>query len=141
MMRPLRLMLAMLVVGLPAVAHAQSARATLRDAQGTVVGAATLNEVRGGVKIAVQVSGLKPGEHGFHIHAVGMCEPPAFTTAGAHFNPYGREHGHKNPKGSLLQPGGTSLVIHADPDDEKTDPAGDSGTRIVCGVIASTARK
>jgi superoxide dismutase, Cu-Zn family len=174
MMRPLRLMLAMLVVGLPAVVHAQSARATLRDAQGTVVGAATLNEVRGGVKIAVQVSGLKPGEHGFHIHAVGMCEPPAFTTAGAHFNPYGKEHGHKNPKGahagdlpnltvradgtgsidvtaagvtltpggaSLLQPGGTSLVIHADPDDEKTDPAGNSGTRIVCGVIASTARK
>jgi superoxide dismutase, Cu-Zn family len=174
MMRPLRLMLAMLVVGLPAVAHAQSARATLRDAQGTVVGGATLNEVRGGVKIAVQVSGLKPGEHGFHIHAVGMCKPPAFTTAGAHFNPYGKEHGHKNPKGahagdlpnltvradgtgsidvtaagvtltpggaSLLQPGGTSLVIHADPDDEKTDPAGNSGTRIVCGVIAPTARK
>ena len=172
-MRFFGLMLATLVIGLPAVAHAQSARAMLRDARGTVVGSATLNEVRGGVKIAAQVSGLKPGEHGFHIHAVGLCESPAFTTAGAHFNPYGKEHGHKNPKGahagdlpnltvradgtgsidvtaagvtltagraSLLQPGGTSLVIHADPDDEKTDPAGNSGTRIACGVIASTAR-
>src|SRR5258705_3109616 len=99
-MRPLGLMLATLIVRLPAGVHAQRARATLRDAQGPVVGAATLNEVSGGVKIAVQVSGLKPGEHGFHIHAVGMCEPPAFTTAGAHFNPYGKEHGHKNPKGA-----------------------------------------
>jgi Cu-Zn family superoxide dismutase len=162
-------MLAMLAVGLPAVAQAQSARAVLRDAQGKVVGAATLNAVSGGVKIAVQVAGLTPGEHGFHIHAVDKCEPPAFTTAGGHFNPYGKRHGHKNPEGahagdlpnltvgadgtgsidvtavgmtltpgraSLLQPGGASLVIHADPDDEKTDPAGNSGARIVCGVIA-----
>lgn len=167
--RPLGLMLAMLVVGQSAVAQAQSARAVLRDAQGTVVGAATLNEVPGGVKIDVQVSGLKPGEHGFHIHAVGKCEPRAFTSAGAHFNPYGKKHGHKNPEGahagdlpnltvgadgtgsldvtavgvtltpgraSLLQPGGASLVIHADPDDEKTDPAGNSGARLVCGVMA-----
>jgi Cu-Zn family superoxide dismutase len=36
----------------------------------------------------------------------------------------------------LLRSGGTSLVIHADPDDEKTDPAGNSGARIACGVIA-----
>jgi len=169
MTRPLGMMIAMLVVGLPAVAQAQSARAVFRDAQGAVVGAATLDEVSGGVKIAGRVGGLKPGEHGFHIHAVGRCEPPAFTTAGAHFNPYGKQHGHKNPEGahagdfpnltvgadgtgsidvtaagvtltpgraSLLQPGGTSLVIHADPDDEKTDPAGNSGARIACGVIA-----
>ena len=168
MTRPLGLVLAMLVVGLPAVAQAQSARAILKDAQGKVVGAATLNEVSGGVKIAMRVSGLKPGEHGFHIHAVGKCEPPAFTSAGAHLNPYGKKHGHKNPDGahagdlpnltvgadgtgsidvtaagvtltagraSLLQPGGASLVLHANPDDEKTDPAGNSGARIVCGVI------
>ncbi len=152
MTRPLGLVLAMLVVGLPAVAQAQSARAILKDAQGKVVGAATLNEV----------------SHGFHIHAVGKCEPPAFTSAGAHLNPYGKKHGHKNPDGahagdlpnltvgadgtgsidvtaagvtltagraSLLQPGGASLVLHANPDDEKTDPAGNSGARIVCGVI------
>ena len=150
--RALGLMLAMLVVGLPAVAQAQSARAVLRDAQGTAVGTATLDEVSGGVKIAVQVGGLKPGEHGFHIHAVGKCESPAFTSAGDHFNPYGKKHGHKNREGAhagdlpnltvgadgtgSIKPGGASLIIHADPDDEKTDPAGNSGARIVCGVIA-----
>lgn len=40
-------------------------------------------------------------------------------------------------KGSLLGPDGTAIVIHADPDDEKTDPAGNSGARIACGVIES----
>src|SRR5437899_6434246 len=161
MTRPLGLVLAMLVVALPAVAQAQSARAVLKDAQGKVVGAATLNEVSGGVKIVVQVSGMKPGEHGFHIHAVGKCEPPAFTSAGAHFNPYGKKHGHKNPEGAhvgdlpnltvgadgtgsidataaglgLKDVVGLALVIHADPDDEKTDPAGNSGARIACGVV------
>ena len=168
MTRPLGLVLALLVVVLPSVAQAQTARAVLKDTQGKVVGASTLNEVPGGVRIAVQVRGLKPGEHGFHIHAVGKCDPPAFTSAGAHFNPYGKKHGHKNHEGahagdlpnltvgpdgtgsidvtaagvtltagraSLLQPGGASLIIHLDPDDEKTDPAGNSGARIVCGVI------
>jgi len=165
--RQLALVLALLVVA-PSVAHAQSARAVLKDAQGKVVGTATLNEVPGGVRIAAQVRGLKPGMHGFHIHAVGKCEPPAFTSAGAHFNPHDKKHGHKNPEGahagdltnltvgrdgagsieataagvtltagpaSLLQPRAASLVIHVDPDDEKTDPAGNSGARIVCGVI------
>ena len=165
--RQLTLVLALLVA-VPSVALAQSARAVLRDAQGKVVGTAALNEVPGGVRIAVKVRGLKPGMHGFHIHALGKCEPPAFSSAGAHFNPYGKKHGHKNPDGahagdlpnltvgpdgtgsiaataagvtltaspdSLLQPGATSLVIHVDPDDEKTDPAGNSGARIVCGVI------
>src|SRR2546423_1126479 len=97
--RQLALVLTLLVVA-PSVAHAQSARAVLKDAQGKVVGTATLNEVPGGVRIAAQVRGLKPGMHGFHIHAVGKCEPPAFTSAGAHFNPYGKNHGHKNPEGA-----------------------------------------
>jgi Cu-Zn family superoxide dismutase len=40
-----------------------------------------------GVEITVDVTGLKPGAHGIHIHAVGKCEPPGFTTAGGHFDP------------------------------------------------------
>jgi superoxide dismutase, Cu-Zn family len=155
-------------VGLPDVAHGQAARAQLKDAKGKVVGSATLGEASDGVRITVQVSGFKPGEHGFHIHTVGKCEPPEFASAGAHFNPYGKKHGLDNPSGphagdfpnlkveadgtgslsttdmlatlkegpnSLFQPGGTSLIVHADPDDEKTDPTGNSGARVACGVI------
>jgi len=168
MTRGLVVVLAMLGLGLPAIAHAQSARAQLKDAQANVVGTATLSELPGGVRVTLRVNGLKPGEHGFHIHAVGKCESPDFTSAGAHFNPHGKQHGLANPDGphagdfpnltvgadgtgsldtidslvtlkeglnSLVRPGGTSLIIHAGPDDEKTDPAGNSGARVACGVI------
>ena len=46
------------------------------------------------------MSGVTPGLHGFHIHAVGKCEAPAFTTAGGHFNPEKKQHGMHNPQGS-----------------------------------------
>src|SRR5882724_10851846 len=159
MTRHLVTVLAMLSVGLPGVAHAQSARAQLEDAQAKVVGTATLSEVPGGVRVSLRVNGPKPGEHGFHIHAVGRCDPPDFMSAGPHFNPYGKHHGLANPDGphagdfpnlevradgtgsldttdslvtlkegpnSVFPPGGTPLIIHVDPDDEKTDPAGNS---------------
>ena len=168
MTRHLVVVLAMLGLGLPAMAHAQSARAQLKDAQAKVVGTATFSEVPGGVRVSLRVGGLKPGQHGFHIHAVGKCEPPDFMSAGPHFNPYGKHHGLANPGGphaggfpnlkvgangtgslatvdslvalkeglnSLFRPGGTSLLIHVDPDDEKTDPAGNSGARVACGVV------
>jgi len=169
MLRHLVLVLAMVPgVGLPAAAHAQSGRAQLKDSQGKIVGSATLSEASDGVRVMVRVNGLKPGEHGFHIHAVGKCEPPDFVSAGAHFNPYEKKHGLDNPSGphagdfpnlevgadgkgslnrtdmlvtlregpnSLFRTGGTSLIVHADPDDEKTDPTGNSGARVACGVI------
>jgi superoxide dismutase, Cu-Zn family len=168
--RPMRLLAISvgLIMGWAGLARAQTATADLRNAQGTVVGHARLTQEPGGVRLEVDVSRLTPGLHGFHIHAVGTCEPPGFTSAGGHFNPDGKQHGHKNPAGphagdlpnlmvgpdgsgradlaapdvtlaggahSLFQPGGTSLVIHADPDDERTDPAGNSGARVACGVI------
>ena len=105
-----------------------------------------------------------------HIHAVGKCTPPDFTSAGSHFNPEGKHHGLENPQGShagdlpnlvmgpdgmataeilatqvslastgansLFQPEGTALVIHSNPDDQKTDPAGNAGARIAYGVIS-----
>jgi superoxide dismutase, Cu-Zn family len=147
---------------------APAARAVLKDAQGKEVGSATFEEADGGVAVAVRLSGLAPGKHGFHVHAVGKCDPPDFKSAGPHFNPGKRKHGLANPDGahagdlpnlvvgadgkgqasavatgaalgdgagSLFGTDGTALVIHADPDDEKTDPAGNAGARIACGVI------
>ncbi len=143
--------------------------ADIINAQGDKIGAAKLTETRTGVKIALNVSKLPKGVHGFHIHAVGKCDTPDFKTAGGHFNPEGKKHGLKNPDGphagdmqnitvsakgtarttitdprvtlgegknSLFQSDGTAIVIHEKADDEMTDPAGNAGNRIACGVIA-----
>jgi superoxide dismutase, Cu-Zn family len=150
------------------VAPANTAAAEVKDAKGAVIGTATLTEVPGGIRVLLEARGLPPGPKGVHIHEVGRCEPPAFTSAGGHFNPGGKKHGLENPEGphagdlpnitvgpdgagrlesmndrvtlgggptSLLDADGSALVIHAGPDDFKTDPAGNSGVRIACGVI------
>jgi Cu-Zn family superoxide dismutase len=103
--------------------------------------------------------------HGIHLHAIGRCEGPDFKSAGGHWNPAGHQHGRDNPMGAhlgdlpnfdvagqtvasltlpvggitaadLADADGTALVIHADPDDYKTDPSGNSGARIACAVLA-----
>ena len=155
---------------LPLTAAAQSARADFMNAQGTKIGTATFTPAASGVRVAVRVSQLTPGEHGIHIHNVGKCEGPAFTSAGGHFNPTNAHHGFHNTQeprphvgdlpnlvvdssgkgsasfiahgatladgpNSLFREGGTSLVIHAKADDLTSDPSGNSGDRIACGVI------
>lgn len=154
---------------IPSIA-ASKAHADIVNAQGATIGHAQFSAVSGGVKVSVTVSQLTPGEHGIHIHNVGKCDGPAFTTAGAHFNPTSAHHGVNNAQtphphlgdlpnltvsdkgtgkltftvqgatlgndaNSLLHDGGTSLVVHAKPDDMMTDPSGNSGDRIACGVI------
>lgn len=151
-------------------AAASSAHANIVNAQGTQVGTAKLTPAGNGVKVSVKVSQLTPGEHGIHVHTVGKCEGPAFTTAGGHFNPTSSHHGvhntntphphvgdlpnlvvGKNGKAStnftiegatlgegansLFHDGDTALVIHAKADDLMSDPSGNSGDRIACGVI------
>jgi Cu-Zn family superoxide dismutase len=160
--------LALLLTGLASGKSAATAKADLTDSKGANVGTAKLNETPKGVSLTLAVANLPAGVHGFHIHAVGKCDPPDFKSAGGHFNPDGKKHGWENPEGhhagdlhnltvdangnakvkvvvtgvtladgqnSLFQPQGTALVIHADPDDNKTDPAGNAGARIACGVI------
>lgn len=107
-------------------------------------------------------------EHGFHIHEAGDCSAPDASSAKGHFNPAGKAHGNpaaaehhagdlpalkaaKNGRAKLdttiggvtLAPGPTSIVgravvIHADPDDYTSQPAGNSGARIACGVIRAS---
>src|SRR5579885_2558105 len=95
-----RILTASLLIIFPAaVAMAQapkSAHADIVNGQGTKIGSAKISSTANGVKINVTVSQLTPGEHGIHIHTVGKCEGPAFTSAGGHFNPTSAHHGVHN---------------------------------------------
>ena len=160
-----------LVIGCSAPPPPQSSNqavADLKDKDGKIVGMATFREATGGVLVSVEVKGLTPGLHAIHVHAVGKCEGPGFTSAGGHFNPAQKQHGLKNPQGphagdmpnmyvakdgvgrfevlndnislgagdrSLFDADGSALVIHAGVDDYVTDPAGNAGDRVACGVI------
>jgi Cu-Zn family superoxide dismutase len=74
--------------------------ADLKDKDGKSVGVATFREMRNGVLVSVEVKGLTPGLHAVHVHAVGKCEGPSFSSAGGHFNPAQKKHGLKNPEGA-----------------------------------------
>lgn len=73
--------------------------ASLVRSDGSVAGTVKIFPQPNGVLLRISAIGLPPGLHGVHVHAVGRCDPPGFTTAGAHWNPTGRQHGHNNPAG------------------------------------------
>lgn len=140
----------------------------LKNASGEKVGTAKITELKTGVNVHLDVTGLAPGEHAVHFHEKGTCTGPDFKSAGGHFNPTHKEHGFDDAKGphegdmrnftvgadgkasvdvkdervnlgkgasSLLQKGGTALVVHGKADDYKSQPAGDAGDRVLCGEI------
>ena len=74
----------------------------MMDINGAAMGTIRLSETANGVTFDLALSGLKPeGEHAFHVHEVGKCEPEEnFKTAGGHYNPTGHAHGMKHPEGS-----------------------------------------
>jgi superoxide dismutase, Cu-Zn family len=146
----------------------KAAKAQIKNAKGEPVGVAVIRPSADGVRIALRLKNMPPGEHAIHVHAVGQCDAPDFKTAAGHFNPAHKQHGKDNPQGhhagdlnnitvspkgtlnttimapgltlgegenSLFHQGGSALVIHASPDDYKSDPAGNAGARIACGVI------
>ena len=146
------------------VAGGATATALLRTSTGGDAGRATATEVAGGIRFTLDVRGLPPGTHGAHVHTTGVCDAPGFTTAGGHWNPTAAKHGSMNPQGphegdlpnlmvgtdgrgtlgvtipgatmaGLLDTDGAAMMIHAAPDDLRTDPAGNSGGRIACGVF------
>ena len=86
-------------VKLAAAAH-NSAHADIVNAKGAKIGTAKLTDIGHGVKIEVKISELSPGEHGIHIHTVGKCEAPGFTSAGGHFNPTNTHHGAQQHTGT-----------------------------------------
>src|SRR5215831_6422463 len=79
-----------------------TATATLKNAQGQVVGTVTLAHTIRGTAVTMNgtFSKLPPGTHAIHVHTVGSCVAPDFTSAGGHFNPGGKQHGSANPQGS-----------------------------------------
>ncbi|NUT01094.1 MAG: superoxide dismutase family protein [Sphingomonas sp.] len=140
------------------------ATANLVSANGSAIGTVRLFSEPTGLLLRIDATGLPAGTHGVHLHSVGRCEAPKFTTAGPHWNPTAKKHGHRNPAGyhmgdlgnlgvgangklvaGLLVPeatldalrdaDGASLVLHASADDEMTDPSGNSGDRIACAVL------
>jgi len=127
-------------------------------------GIVRFTEVNGGVQIIADINGLKPGEHGFHIHEFGDCSASDASSAGAHFNPTNKKHGcpndpehHAGDMGNIVADSnghahfdfvskdiklqgnnnviGRSIIVHEGKDDCISQPAGNSGAKIGCGVI------
>ena len=141
--------------------------ADLARADGSWAGVATISQRRDGVFLSLSAQAPAAGTFGMHLHAIGKCEAPDFTSAGPHWNPDMKQHGHDIPMGAhdgdlpnanagddlkitleykltdimlsgptgLLDADGGALVIHEKADDYKTDPSGNSGKRIICGVF------
>ena len=130
-----------------------------------VHGTVKFTQVLSRVRVDAQLSSLTPGLHGFHLHEKGDCSAPDAASAGGHFNPQGKKHGapdsansHAGDLGNLIADAsgnaaltlwlegvsvstgkdgviGLAAIVHAGSDDLKTNPAGNSGGRIACGVI------
>jgi len=136
---------------------------SLKDGSQEIKGTVSFTRVEGGIRVVANISGLPPGKHGFHIHELASCEGDG-SSAGGHFNPNKSAHGgpddkvrhvgdlgnieadengnarydridnviNLHGKHSIL---GRSIMIHSDPDDFKSQPAGNSGSRVACGII------
>lgn len=129
-----------------------------------VTGIVTFTKVEGGVKVVADLEGLTQGKHGIHIHECGDCSAADGTSAGGHFNPMGESHGapmdamrHEGDMGNIEANAvgnahleyidksisfegmtsiiGRSVIVHKNEDDLKTQPTGNAGARVACGVI------
>jgi superoxide dismutase, Cu-Zn family len=149
----------------PVEPMAITAHAELQPTQGnTAQGTVHFEDDQGEIHVEISLTGLTPGMHGIHIHETGDCSAPDASSAGGHFNPDGKAHGapdamehHVGDLGnieadadgqfmadlhfdflSLDGPNslrGKAVVVHAGEDDMESQPSGDSGARVACGVI------
>ena len=131
-----------------------------------VSGSVTFTKVAEGVRVSARISGLKEGVHGFHVHEFGDCSAPDGASAGGHFNPGGEPHAgphdaarHTGDMGNLTAGAdgvatldyvdaragfegpnsilGRGVIVHANADDLKTQPTGNAGGRVGCGVVGT----
>ena len=142
-----------------------SAVAALEPTKGnTAAGTVTFTERGDKLVVSARLTGLAPGGHGFHIHEKGDCSSGDGMSAGGHFNPHGKPHGnpttvdhHAGDMPMLVADSygearltteidgtlgrgagdvvGKAVIVHKDPDDFTTQPTGNSGARVACGVI------
>jgi Cu-Zn family superoxide dismutase len=148
-----------------------TAVATLEPTKGSQVHG-TVRFIQKGDKVMVEatVTGLTPGQHGFHVHEKGNCTAPDGSSAGPHFNPGGSAHGgtsgtrHGGDLGNLTADAsgtarykvevtgislgagddsivGRAVIVHEKADDYTTQPAGNSGARLACGLISKSEDK
>ncbi|RIV83002.1 superoxide dismutase family protein [Aurantiacibacter xanthus] len=144
----------------------ETATAALKTADGEEVGTVTATGSAGGITIDVSAMNMPEGLHGVHVHTVGSCED-GFAAAGGHWNPAEAKHGLEAADGQhagdmpnleigadgtgsltymlapsatfagLMDEDGSAFIVHAGEDDQTTDPSGDSGDRIACGVFTA----
>ena len=129
-----------------------------------VSGTVTFTKTENGIKVVADLMGLTKGKHGIHIHEKGDCSAVDGSSAGGHFNPEGKSHGspsdsirHVGDLGNIEADAngkahleyidkiitlegkhsiiGRSVIIHKNEDDLKTQPTGNAGGRVACGVI------
>jgi Cu-Zn family superoxide dismutase len=127
-------------------------------------GIVTFTQEEGGVRVVAKLTDVPKGVHGFHIHEFGDCSSTDGTSAGGHFNPTGMAHAgpsaekrHVGDLGNITADDqgnaqldyldkqlafsgansiiGHAVILHANPDDFTTQPTGNAGGRIACGVI------
>ncbi|SDI17553.1 superoxide dismutase family protein [Propionivibrio dicarboxylicus] len=165
---PLAAIVAAILAGCAGGSADRGVEAVLKPTQGnSAQGTVLFRQDGDAVVVTANVTGLTPGAHGFHIHEKGDCSAPDATSAGGHFNPGAKPHGHPehgdhhagdmpmlvaDASGAaslkVRLPGvsvggeaassilGRGVIVHAVADDFKTQPTGNSGARVACGVIA-----
>jgi len=156
---------AVMFVALTTLAKAEKATAVLHPSSAShVTGTVTFTKTDDGVRVVADVEGLTPGEHGFHVHEFGDCSAADATSAGPHYNPGKHQHAgpeaemrHQGDLGNLTADAsgkahyervdkelklsgehsvvGRSVIVHEKADDLKTQPTGNAGARVACGVI------
>jgi Cu-Zn family superoxide dismutase len=157
--------------GHSAAPSVKKAIAVLQPTKGNSVrGTVTYEAVENGVRVVADISGLTPGKHGFHIHEFGDCSADDGSSAGGHFNPGGTPHGapatdprHAGDMGNIEADKdgrarldyidhtmkltgedsilGHAVIVHEKEDDLKSQPTGNAGARVACGVIGIAKAK
>jgi superoxide dismutase, Cu-Zn family len=152
-------------------APVKKAIAVVQPTKGNAVhGTVTYEAVENGIRVVADISGLTPGKHGFHIHEFGDCSADDGSSAGGHFNPGGSSHGapetdprHAGDMGNIEADKdgharldyvdhvmtltgersilGHAVIVHEKQDDLKTQPTGNAGARVACGVIGVAKAK